>query len=352
MSVKEISFDGRLVGTGHPVYLIAEIGSNHGHDKAMVRELIDIAADAGFDAVKFQTYEPMEVFGGKITTTDVKLDNMYGHKPWWEVARDRILMPRQWFGEMFAYAREKQLQVFSTVHSAKDAEFIMQFDPPLFKVASIDVTYLDFLADLAAFRKPIILSTGMHYLGEIEEAVETIYKKGNQDLALLHCVSNYPPRPGDVNLNNITMFQKAFELPVGFSDHHPENFMDVAAVALGACIIEKHVTMDRTLSGPDHPFALDPHWMRDLVKSVRDTEAAMGSYKRVLSESELKSRVMTRRSFLARRDIKAGETLTAENTKLTRPGTGIHPRYKEQVLGRKAKTGIGKEDIISWEMID
>ncbi len=352
IEMKEININGRVVGPGHPVYIIAEIGSNHAHDKKVVRKLIDIAAEVGFDAVKFQTYEPLEVFSGKITTSDVHYEEMYGYRPWWEVARDHILMPREWFGEMFAYAREKELQVFSTVHSARDAEFVMQFDPPAFKVASLDVTFFDFLAELAGFNKPIILSTGMHFLGEIEEAVETILGKGNDQLALLHCVSNYPPKPGAVNLNNITMLQKAFELPVGFSDHHPNNYMDVASVALGASIIEKHVTPDRTLKGPDHPFALDPPAMKDLVKGIRETEKAMGSYKRVLSKAELKSRTVTRRSFVARLDIKKGEILTAENIKLTRPGTGIHPRYKDQLLGRKVKTNIEKEEIISWDMLE
>lgn len=350
--MKTIHIDERKVGPGHPVYLIAEIGSNHCGDKAVVKKLIDIAAIAGFDAVKFQTYDPLEVFSGKITTTELKMDPLYGHKPWWEVARDNILMPREWFGEMFAYAREKNLHVFSTVHSAQDAEFVMPFNPPVFKVASLDVTYLDFLVDLAGFKKPIILSTGMHYLGEIEEAVNAILKNGNNQLALLHCVSNYPPRPEDVNLNNIGMLQKAFDLPVGFSNHHPENYMDVAAVALGACIIEKHVTLDRSLNGPDHPFALDPDAMMDLVKSVRDTEKALGTSKRVLSESELVARTITRRSFVARTDIKKGEVLTRENVKITRPGTGIHPKLKDRLLGRKAMKDIEKEEVISWQMVE
>ena len=350
--IKEINIGGRLVGNDHPVYIIAEIGSNHGNDQAVVRQLIDIAADAGFDAVKFQTYEPLEVFSGKITTTSVKLDDVYGTRPWWEVARDVVLMPREWFAEMFTYAREKKLQVFSTVHSARDAEFVMQFDPPVFKVASLDVSYLDFLKDLAGFDRPIILSTGMHYLGEIETAIETIFNAGNSDLILLHCVSNYPPKPEDTNLNNIRMFQKAFEVPVGFSNHHPENYMDVAAVALGACVVEKHVTLDRTMVGADHPFALDPHWMRDLVKKLRETEKAMGSYKRVLSESESKSRQMARRSITARTDIKKGDTITNEKIKITRPGNGIHPKYKEQVLGRKVSTDIEKEDVITWENLN
>ncbi|MFC2155869.1 N-acetylneuraminate synthase family protein [Acidobacteriota bacterium] len=350
--MKVLNLNGRLVGDGHPVYLVAEIGSNHASDKAVVKELIDIAADCGFDAVKFQTYEPAEVFSKKITTTELKINHLYGDRLWWEVARDHILMPREWFAEMFSYAGEKKLQFFSTVHSAADAEFVNQFDPLLFKVASIDVSYTDFLADLAGLNKPIILSTGMHYLGEIETAVNTIRNQGNRQLALLHCVSNYPPQPEDVNLNNITMLQKTFQLPVGLSNHHPENFMDVAAVALGACIIEKHITLDRSMKGPDHPFALDPPAMRDLVKKVRDTEKALGSYKRVLSEAELASRSVTRRSFVARRNIKKGEILSGNMLKLTRPGTGIHPKYKNQLLGRRVMVDIGEDDIISWDMLE
>jgi sialic acid synthase SpsE len=341
-----------MVGQGNPVYLIAEIGSNHANDKDVVIKMIDVAAESGFDAVKFQTYEPEEVFSKKITTTELKVDHFYGHRLWWEVARDFILMPREWFGEMFAYARERGLQVFSTVHSARDAEFISQFNPSLFKVASIDVSYTDFLADLAGFNKPIIMSTGMHHLGEIEEAVNTILRNGNDQLALLHCVSNYPPRPEHVNLRNISMLQEAFNLPVGFSDHHPQNNMDIAAVALGACIIEKHITLDRSMKGPDHPFALDPLGMKDLVTKVREVERSLGSSKRILSKAELESRSVTRRSFVARKDIKKGETLNKEHLKLTRPGTGIHPKYKNQVLGRRTRVDIDKEDIITWDMLE
>ena len=350
MNVLEL--DGRSVGPGHPVYIIAEISANHNRDKIVVKKLIDIAADAGFDAVKFQTYEPLEVFSGKISTRDVHYEHVYGDRQWWEVARDDILMPREWFGEMFDYARSKRIQVFSTVHSVKDAEFIMQFNPPVFKVASIDVSYLDFLSGLAAFKKPIIISTGMHYLGEIEEAVQAVKKQGNDQVALLHCVSCYPPNPETVNLRNIVMLEKAFGVPVGFSDHSPDNYMDVAAVALGACIIEKHVTLDRTMKGVDHPFSLDPEGMKDLVKGVRMAEKAMGTFNRNLSAAELDSRQMVRRSIAARCDIKKGSVFNRENLKLVRPGTGLHPRYLEQILGRKAALDIEKENLITWEMIN
>jgi sialic acid synthase SpsE len=350
--MKEINISGRAIEPGEPVYLVAEIGSNHCHDKSVVKKLIDIAAETGFDAVKFQTYDPLEVFSGKITTRDVHYEEVYGYRPWWEVARDHILMPREWFGEMFEYARRKKLDVFSTAHSPADVEFIMQFDPPVFKVASLDVSYTGFLAYLATFNKPIILSTGMHYLGEIETAVETIKAMGNERVILLHCVSNYPPAPETVNLRNIPMMAQTFGLPVGLSDHSMDNYNAMAAVAMGACMIEKHVTLDRGFKGPDHGFALDPEGMRNLVKGVREIEKALGSYQRVLSEQELKARKMARRSIVAKTVIEKGAVFTEDNLKISRPGTGIHPKYLETIVGRKAKVTIDKEDVIAWDMME
>ena len=350
--MKELRIDGRKIGEGQPVYLVAEIGSNHNSDREVVKKLIDIAADAGFDAVKFQTYEPLEVFSGNITTRDVNYENLYGDKPWWEVARDQILMPRKWFGEFFSYIKDKNMMAFSTVHSIKDAEFVMQFDPPAFKVASIDVTYFEFLEELAKFKKPVILSTGMSYLSEIEEAVETILRNGNDQIALLHCVSCYPPKPETVNLRNIEMLRKAFGLPTGFSDHSPNNYMALASMALGSCIIEKHVTLDRAMKGPDHPFALEPEMMRELAASVREVEAALGVCKRQLSEGELASRKQIRRSIVARNKIKRGEILSRANLKFTRPGTGIEPKNIQFIAGRKARTDIAQEDIITLDMVE
>jgi len=350
--MKEIEIQSRKIGPGNPVYLIAEIGSNHCHDKSVVRKLIDIAAEAGFDAVKFQTYNPLEVFSGKITTRDVHYEEMYGFRPWWEVARDHILMPREWFGEMFQYARQKNLHVFSTGHSPADIEFLMQFDQPVFKVASLDVSYTTFLAHIARFQKPIILSTGMHYLGEIETAVETIRREGNEQIVILHCVSNYPPAPENVNLKNIPMMQSVFGLPVGLSDHSQDNYAAIASVVLGACMIEKHVTLDRKSNGPDHPFALDPAGMFDLVKGVREVEKAIGKEQRVLSVSEQKAREMARRSIVAKVDIKKGTVFTMDNLKISRPGSGLHPKYWDMVLNRRAAVDIEAETVIEWSMFE
>lgn len=351
-TVEEIAIGKRRVGRDQPVYIVGEIGSNHGRDKNVVKELIDRASEAGFDAVKFQTYEPEEVFSGKVRTGDVHLENLYGDRSWWEVARDHVLLPREWFGELFAYAQSRDLQVFSTVHSQRDAEFVLEFDPPAFKVASIDVSNTDFLKSLAAFAKPVILSTGLHDEEEIGLAVETLRKAGNDQIVLLHCVSNYPPRPENLNLKNISMLNKMFFLPVGFSDHSPDNLSAAAAVALGACLVEKHITLDRKSRGPDHHFALNPEGMKDLVASVRRTEKMMGSHQRILSEDELAVREIARRSVVARTNIKKGEVFNRENLKLSRPGSGIHPRHLGRLIGRKAKTDIDAEDLLEWDDVD
>jgi sialic acid synthase SpsE len=192
----------------------------------------------------------------------------------------------------------------------------------------------------------------MHYLGEIETAVDTIRNAGNDQVILLHCVSNYPPQPETVNLRNIPMLAQTFDLSVGLSDHSMDNYTAVAAIPLGACVIEKHVTLDRSLKGPDHAFALDPVGMRDLVRGVRETEKAMGFYHRVLSESEMEARKMARRSIVAKTRIEKGTAFTRDNVKISRPGNGIHPKYLDQLLGRKAVVDIEKEDIIDWAMLE
>lgn len=346
--MRSVSVGAKKIGAAHPCFLIAEIGSNHNLNKGVVRKLIDAAYEAGFDAVKFQTYDPKEVFSARITTRDVNLEQLYGFRPWWEVARDRILMPRSWFGEMFAYVRKRKMIPLSTVHSLEDAKFIMQFDPQVFKVASIDVTYLDFLAGLAKFKKPIILSTGMSNIREVREAVSTILKAGNNKLALLHCVSCYPPRPEEVNIKNIELLREEFNLPVGFSDHSLNNYLAIASVALGSSIIEKHITLDRDMRGPDHSFALTPDLMGELVLGVREVEVGLGSKKRKLSLNEAAARAMIRRSIVARCSINKNTRITKEMLKFSRPGTGIEPKFVGRVISKRPRINLKEEEVLTW----
>jgi N-acetylneuraminate synthase/N,N'-diacetyllegionaminate synthase len=192
----------------------------------------------------------------------------------------------------------------------------------------------------------------MHHVEEIQKGVEAIRESGNDQVILLHCVSNYPPAPENLNLRNIQMLRQTFGLPVGFSDHSRDNRAIPAAVALGACLVEKHITLDRTAAGPDHFFALDPQGMEDLVSRIRGTEKMMGSYRRILSEEELEARAVARRSIVARLPIKKGEELTSGNLKLSRPGSGLHPRHLEELLGKKARVDIGKEELIKREDLE
>ena len=347
-----VNVEGRKIGKGQPCFIVGEIGSNHCLDKQVVRDLIDAAAVAKFDAVKFQIYDPKEAFSANETTTDVGLEELYGVCPWWEVARDSILMPRDWFGEMFEYARSRSLIPFSTVHRPEDLKFLMPFGLSLIKIASIDLYYHYLLANLVSYDIPFLISTGMAYFSEVEETVRLLESKGCDNLLLLHCVSCYPPRPQDTNLRNITMFQQAFELPVGYSDHSPSNYSAFGAVALGATVIEKHITLDRSLHGPDHAFALEPSQMIELTEGIREVEAALGTSRRSISDLEMKSMKMIRRSIVTKVALKKGEPITLEKIKFARPGSGISTNEFKYVDGRVVNQDLAEETVLQFDMID
>lgn len=349
---KVIDIEAAKIGIGTKCFIIGEIGSNHNLDKGVVRGLIDAAAEAGFDSVKFQIYDAAEAFSKHEMTTDVHLEHLYGVCPWWEVARDRILMPRDWFGEMFEYARSRRLIPLSAIHRPEDAEFLLQYGLSAFKIASIDLHYHHLLKKLAGYKKPMILSTGMAYLSEIDETMRMLEEEGSDEIILLHCISCYPPRPEDVNLLNIKLLQEAFHVPVGYSDHSTGIVSAIAAVTLGAVVIEKHITLDKTMKGPDHPFALEPNEMVYLVNSIREVEASLGGTKRILSREELESRKMIRRSIVARVPIAKGEIVTLEKIKFARPGSGITTNEFKYVEGRRAIREISAEEIIQWSMLE
>jgi len=345
---KTIKIEDRVIGSNYPCFVIGEIGSNHCLDKKVVKDLIDAAANAKFDAVKFQIYDAKEAFSANETTSDVKLDHLYGNRPWWEVARDKILMPRDWFGEMFKYARSKNLIPFSAIHRKEDLDFLLPYGLPIIKIASIDLHYHQLLADLIPYKIPFLISTGMAYLSEIDETLRFLTKNKSKNTILLHCVSCYPPKPNETNLKNINTLHRCFNVPIGFSDHSDNIYTSIAAVALGACVIEKHITLDKKTPGPDHHFALEPEEMIELIKGVREVEASIGNYERVLSKSELESRKMIRRSIVSKNDLKKGQILTEKDIKYARPGTGITTSEFKYIEGRKLKINIKSETILNW----
>ena len=346
-----INIENQLIGKDQPCFIIGEIGSNHNRDKKTVIQLIDACAEAGFDAVKFQIYDAEEAFSKNEMTTDVNLDHLYGVKPWWEVARDVILMPRDWFGEMFAYARQKGLIPLSAIHRKEDADFLLEFDLPAFKIASIDLHYHHLLKLLAEYQKPMIVSTGMAYMHEIAETIQLLEKEGVHEVILLHCVSCYPPRPSQLNIRNVPTLQKTFGVPVGFSDHSTGIISAGIATTLGAKVIEKHITLDKTYPGPDHPFALEPDEMKQMVNAVRVTEQALGNPRRELSSDEEEARRIIRRSIILKVDVRRGDKITLDKIKFARPGTGIPTNHFKFVDGRIVKQDLSAETVLQWNMI-
>lgn len=348
---KIINIEKKKIGIKQPVFLIAEVGSNHNRDKNTVKKLIDCAAKAGFDAVKFQIYDAKEAFSANETTKDVKLDHLYGLKPWWEVVRDIILMPREWFQEMFKYVRAAGMIPLSAIHRAEDCRFLLDLGLPAIKIASIDLTYYQLLKKLVQFKLPMIVSTGMGQAHEISKTMGNLKNWGQRDVVLLHCVSCYPPKPEEVNLNNILNFKSLYNIPIGLSDHSDGVATSIASVALGVNVIEKHVTLDKSYPGPDHSFALEPNEMIRLVKEVREVEKSLGYLQRKLSKREIENRKMIRRSLIAKVAIKKGETINVEKIKFARPGTGI-PTYEfNKAKGCRAKCDIEPETIIKWNML-
>ena len=347
---KKFKIANKIIGDGHPTFLIAEIASNHNRSRVTTKKLIEAAADSGFDAVKFQIYDAEQAFSKKEMTTDVGLDHLYGVKPWWQIARDKILMPRSWFKEMFEYVRKVGLIPLSAIHRVEDCEFLLKYKLPAIKIASIDLNYYHLLKQLVKFKLPMIVSTGMASEKEIQETYIKLKKWNQKDLSFLHCVSVYPPKPENVNLNNIILFKKKYNLPIGFSDHSSGTCTSVSSVVLGSNIVEKHITLDKNYPGPDHPFAIEPDQMKKMVSEIREIEKSLGSYKRILSKQEEKNKKMIRRSIVASKLIEKDTKISLNNTKFARPGTGIPSNDFYKLDGKLAKKNINAETIITKNM--
>ena len=338
----------REVGSGEPCFIIAEAGSNHDRDPKVARELIDVAAEAGVDAVKFQTFSA-ETLYSRETPRPSYLDALT-EKSVWQLIKD-VELPRQWHEELFDYAQSRGLVFLSTPFDIAAVDELEHIGQPAVKIASFELMDLPLLRHAAATGKPMILSTGMADLGDIEEALEAIYSTGNRQVILLQCAIGYPPRHEDVHLRAMQTLAQAFDVPVGLSDHTISHSASLAAVALGACIIEKHFTLSRKREGPDHPFAVEPDELRELVTMTREVEAAMGSPVKSHTAAEEEPYRLCRRSIITQQAITAGTVITAEMLTTKRPGYGIPPRDMEIVIGRTARMDIPEDAVITWDMI-
>lgn len=329
---------GRPIGRGHPPYVIAEVSANHNGELAQALRIIDAAVEAGADAVKIQTYRPdtitldadtpdFQISGG--LWDGRRLYDLYewAHTPW------------DWHGALFSRARARGITLFSSPFDHTAVDLLESLNAPAYKIASFEAVDLPLIRYVASTGKPMIISTGMADRDEIAEAVQAAHAGGCRDLALLHCVSGYPAPPADYNLATIADMAARFGLPVGLSDHTLDNTTAIASVALGACIVEKHLTLDRAGGGPDDSFSLEPAQFADLCDGARTAWAAVGQvdYGRKSSEQ---GNVQFRRSLYFVRDLKAGETISADALRSVRPGYGMAPKHLEQVIGRKVSRDV------------
>jgi len=345
----KIRIEDKLIGEGKPCFIIAEAGVNHNGSVELAKKLIDAAKDAGADAVKFQTFKTENVVVKDAQKAEYQKETT-GEGSQYEMIK-KLELAEEDFRELADYAEKKDIMFLSSPFDKESVDLLHELDVPAFKVGSGEITNLPLLRYIAKKGKPIILSTGMSTLGEIEEALDVIRSEGVEDIILLHCVSNYPARIEDVNLRAMGTLKQAFKLPVGFSDHTLGITAPIAAVALGACVIEKHFTLDRNLPGPDHKASLEPDELKEMVKDIREVEKALGNGIKKPTKEEEEVKKVARKSIVAKVDISKGAIITEDMLDVKRPGTGIEPKYLKFIIGRKTKEDIKKDDVIRFEMI-
>ncbi len=329
-------------------FLIAEAGVNHNGELELAKRLIDAAAAAGADAVKFQTFRAESL----VTASAPKARYQKKASGGTQLSMLKGLeLSERAHRELFAHSRKRGCLFLSTPFDEKSADFIERLKVPIFKIASGELTNIPFLSHLARKGRPLMLSTGMSTLEEVSQAVAAIRESGDPPLTLLHCVSAYPARPEDANLRAMETLSRKFGLPVGFSDHTPGIEVAIAAAALGACVIEKHFTLDKNLPGPDHAASLDPRELAQLVRAVRSAALALGDGRKEPRPCEAELRRLARRSLVLSRPAKAGEVLRASTLAAKRPGTGIPPARIAEVIGRRLRRDAPADAVLKWSML-
>lgn len=346
----EMKIENKKIGDGEPVFIIAEISCNHLQKKEYALKLIEEAKKAGADAVKFQTYTPdtltincnNEYFQLKGTIWEGK--NLYelyqeAHTPW------------DWFPELFEKAKEEKIICFSSVIDETGLEFLEKIGNPIYKLGSFEINHIPLLKKVARTKKPIIISTGIAGVEDIELALETIRKENNNQIILLKCTSAYPAPLDEMNLKTMQDMEKRFNVMSGLSDHSDGIIAPLVATSLGAKVIEKHFILDRKEGGPDAKFSIEPQEFKEMVEGIRNAEKIMGKVNYEKGE-ETKKHIFVKRSIFVVKDIKEGEIFTKENIKIIRPGHGLEPKYYEEILGKKAKKEIKFGTPLNKELIE
>lgn len=351
MQKKCINIGGKYIGEGYPTFIVAEMSANHNMDFERAKRIIKAAKDAGADAIKLQTYTA--------DTITINCDN-----PYFQITQGTLwdgttlhklyqtaYTPWEWQEELKKYAEELGLVCFSSPFDTTSVDFLEKLDMPAYKIASFEITDIPLIRKIARLGKPIIISTGIAYLADIELAVKTCREEGNDQVILLKCTSSYPSKPESMNLKTIASLEETFGCIAGVSDHSFGSAVSVAAVALGAKMVEKHLTLKREDGGPDSQFSMEAEEFKEMCQQIRIAEQAVGHICYDLTYEQKREREHSRSLFVVE-DIKAGEILTEQNIKSIRPGFGMHTKHYEEILGKKAKKNIEKGTPLTWELVE
>lgn len=346
----KININGFEIGEQCRAFIIAELSANHGHDIEIAKNTIKAAREAGADAIKIQTYtadtltidcdkDCFKISGGTIWDGRTLYD-LYSE----------AFTPWEWQRELMEYAREQGLIFFSTPFDKSAVDFLEELNVPVYKVASFEIMDIPLIEYIASKGKPIIMSTGVASLSDIEEAIKACKRMGNDQIILLKCTSSYPARIEDANLKTIPNMKETFGVEVGLSDHTLGITVPITSIALGAKVIEKHFILDKSIGGPDAPFSLEPTEFRQMVDSVRDAEKSLGKIDYSMTEKKITSRMLGRSLFVVK-DVKEGEVFTDVNVRSIRPNNGLAPKYLKDILGKTAGKGIEKGTPLTWQVI-
>lgn len=346
-----IEIDGRRIGKDYPVYIIAEMSANHMQNLERAKEIIRLAKEAGADAVKLQSYKPdtitIDCHGDEFMTSK---GSLWEGQTLFDLYKEAY-MPWEWHEELFDYAKEVGITVFSSPFDPTAVELLKKLDAPAYKIASYELNDVGLIEDCAKTGKPVIMSTGIAYEEDVRLALKTCYDEGNEDVILLKCVSEYPSPYEDINLRTIPDMVKKYDCIVGLSDHTFGYAVDVAAVALGAKVIEKHMTIKRSDGGADSGFSMEYEEFKEMVESIRQVEKALGKVTYDLTPKQVEARKHSRSLYVVK-DVKAGEEFTSENVRSIRPGLGLHTKYLKDVLGKKSNRDLLKGTAFSLDFIE
>jgi pseudaminic acid synthase len=344
-----IIIDDRKIGPGHPVCIVAEMSANHNRDFNQAVKIIEAAKEAGADAIKLQTYTPDTLTIDCNNKYFKVKDTIWKGRHLYDLYREAY-MPWEWQPKLKEIADNIGICLFSTPFDSTAVEFLEKMNVPAYKVASFEIVDLPLIKRVAQTGKPIIMSTGMATLNEINEAVGIIRETGNNQIALLKCTSAYPARAEEMNLSTIPHLSETLNVPVGLSDHTIGTTVAVTAVALGANIVEKHFTLSRETPGPDSAFSLEPNEFQEMVAAIRTTEKAIGNIDYKIGKDESKSLIFRRSLFIVE-DVNEGEPLTDKNVRSIRPAYGLSPKYIQEIIGKKAARNIERGTPLSWDLL-